>query len=236
MPSTITLNTTVNWASAIANFENLTIGTGNEPAISNANVIAQTILGPPFKWIWNRVAINFFTTSGIQDTAVSSLSNFGFLEGASATLSGTTFAFKEVKTELTVGTEIGRPQSIAAQFDNNAGQITFRTLPVSDANYTVTAHIQQAPIPFTSLSQTWAPIPDKFQYIYSYGFLALSMAYVDDQRFPIFNQKFVAHLLGAQQGLTETERNMFLDTWNLISRQENLMAIKTQQGRAAMGT
>ena len=52
----------------------------------------------------------------------------------------------------------------------------------------------------------------------------------------MFNQKFVAHLLGTQQGLTETERNLFIDTWNLITRQEALMGIKTQQGRQALGT
>jgi hypothetical protein len=236
MSSTIQLQSTYNWAFGFGDFEPLNIGSGSEPAITNANTVLQTILGPPFKWNWNRTTTSFTTTSGIQDT-LKAISDFGFIESASATLGTNTFAFKEVKQELSVGTEPGRPQSIAAQFDDNAGNITFRCLPVPDNTYTVTVTYQQAvPALFTALTGTWAPIPDRYSYIYNYGFLALALAYYDDPRFPLFNQKFVAHLLGTQQGLTETERNLFIDTWNLIARQEALMGIKTQQGRQALGT
>jgi hypothetical protein len=172
--------------------------------------------------------------AGTQDYPTS-CATFGFLEGASATRNSTTFAIPQIKQELTVGTEPGRPQSIAPQIDNNAGQITFRFLPVPDNAYGVVAYFQNSPPLFTSLSQTWAPIPDKFEYLYNWGFLALSMAYSQDERFQIFNQKFVAHLLGAQQGLSETERNMFLDSWNILTNQNTLAAIKTQQGRQALG-
>ena len=165
-----------------------------------------------------------------------SAGSFAF-EAASATISGTTFAFKNIKQDLTVGTEQGRPESIAPQLDNNGGTITFRLLPVPDKIYTVVPYFQnRIPSLFTSLTQTWAPIPDHFSYLYNYGFLALSMAYVGDQRFPIMNQKFIAHLLGAQQGLSETERNMFLDHWNIISGQQQVAAIRNQQGRQALGT
>jgi hypothetical protein len=237
LPSTIQLQQTVNWSSAYVNFEELNIGSGNEPAFTNANTILQTILGPPFKWSWNRASTTFPTVVGQQDYPIS-VPTFGFLEGASVTLSGNTFAIKEIKQELTVGSEPGRPESIAAQLDNNAGTITFRFLPVPDQIYTVSPYFQQAmPALFTSLTQTWTPVPDlRFSYIYNWGFLALSMAYSDDQRFPIFNQKFVAHLLGAQGGLTETEKTMFLDSWNLVTRQEQLVGIKAQQARQAMGT
>jgi hypothetical protein len=236
LSSTIQLQNTVNWASTFIEFEVPTLGTANEPSITSANTVMQTILGPPFKWSFNRATVPFTTTGGNQDTKVA-VSNFGFIESASATSGNTTFAFKEVKQELTIGTEPARPQSIAAQFDDNAGNITFRCLPVPDKAYVVTVTYQQAPPAlFSALSTTWTPIPDKYSYIYNYGFLALTMAYDDDPRFPLFNQKFVAHLLGTQQGLTETERNLFIDTWNLIARQEALMGIKTQQGRQALGT
>lgn len=239
MASTVELQATINWASSFVDFTSLNIGSGgssNEPAITNANIILQTILGPPFKWNWNRATVSITTAAGTQDYATSA-ATFGFLEGASATISGSSFALKEIKQDLTVGTESGRPQSIAPQIDDNAGNITFRFLPVPDAIYTVVPYFQKRiPGLFTSLSGTWAPIPDQFQYLYSYGFLALAMAYDDDARFPVFNQKFIAHLLGAQQGLSETERNMFLDTWNLITRQEQLSGLKAQQGRQALGT
>lgn len=234
MPSTIQLQTTVNWASAFVNFEQLNLGSGNEPAISNANIILSTLYGPPFKWNWNRVPVGPITCiAGTQDYLVS-ISNFGFLEAASAAISGTSFAIPEIKQELTVGAELGRPKSIAAQMDNNSGSVTFRFLPVPDQAYSVTPYIQQSPTLFSALATVW-PVPDKFEYIYSYGFLALSMAYANDDRFQVFNQKFVGHLLGAQQGLTETERNLFLDTWNLIARQEQLVGMKAQQGRAGLG-
>jgi len=236
LSSTIQLRTTVTWASAYVNYEQLTIASGNEPSITNANTVLQTIVGPPFKWNWNRIAASPITTVVNQQDYPLAIANFGFLEAASVTLAGTSFAIKKICQELTVGTEIGRPEAIAPQIDNNAGQITFRFLPVPDAIYTIVPYLQQSPPLFTSLTQTWTPIPDKFQYLYNYGFLALSMAYSQDQRFPIFNQKFVAHLLGAQQGLSETERNLFLDNWAALTSQSQVAQIKAQQGRQALGT
>jgi hypothetical protein len=236
MASTIQLQSTVNWASSFINFEVPTVGASNEPTITNANTVLQTILGPPFKWNWNRATVTVTTVGGTQDYATSA-ATFGFIESAGAALGSNTFAIKEIKQELSIGQEQGRPQSIAAQIDDNAGNITFRFLPVPDGIYTVTVTFQKKiPALFAALSTFWAPIPDQYSYIYNYGFLALTMAYDDDPRFPLFNQKFVAHLLGTQQGLTETERNLFIDTWNLITRQEALMGIKTQQGRQALGT
>jgi hypothetical protein len=234
--STIELQNTYNWAYGFTQFEPLSVtAAAGEPALTNANTVYQAILGPPFRWNFNRSTVSFPCTAGTQDYATS-VPTFGFIESASTTLSGASYAIDEVKQTLTVSAAQGRPKSIAAQIDNNSGTITFRLIPVPDQAYTVTVTFQAAALTlFTGLSQTWAPIPDKFSYIYNYGFLALSLAYADDARFPMFNQKFVAHLLGAQQGLTETERNLFIDTWNLITRQENLNAIKTQQGRASLG-
>lgn len=235
MASTITLTNTITWASAFIDYEVPTVGGANEPSLTNANIILQTILGPPFRWNWNRSSLTLTTVAGTQDYSTSA-ATFGFIESSSAAIGSTTFAIKEVKQDLTIGQELGRPQSIAAQLDSNTGLITFRFLPVPDAAYTVTVGFQKKVPGLFALSSSWAPIPDQYSYIYNYGFLALTLAYDDDARFPMFNQKFVAHLLGTQQGLTETERNMFIDTWNLISRQEYLMGVKSQQGRQALGT
>lgn len=237
MASTIQLQGTINWAQSFVDFTTLNIGTANEPALTNANTVLQTILGPPFKWNFNRaMSTNFTTAVGTQDYLVP-IGNYGYLEAASVKdASNKVFAIKEIKNELTLGSETGRPQSMAAQLDNNAGTITFRVLPVPDAVYTITPYYQMGASLFTALTGTWAPIPDRYSYIYNYGFLALTMAYDDDIRFPMFNQKFIAHLLGAQQGLSETERNMFLETWNLMTRQQQLVGMKDQQGRQALGT
>lgn len=235
MASTITIQSTMNWATAYLNFSVPAVGASNEPSITNANTVLQAMTGPPFRWNWNRNTASFVCIPGTQDYTTG-VPTFGFIESASLTNGSATFAIKEIKQELTAGNEAGRPQSIAAQIDNNSGAITFRLLPVPDFAYTVTVTFQQKTSLITALANTWSPIPDQYSYIYNWGFLALSMAYDDDARFPVFNQKFIAHLLGAQQGLSETERNMFLDSWNLIARQEFLNQMKSQQGRAALGT
>jgi hypothetical protein len=43
------------------------IGSFLEPAKTSANLIAQTILGAPFSWRWNRQVIGFVTVAGQQD-------------------------------------------------------------------------------------------------------------------------------------------------------------------------
>jgi hypothetical protein len=59
--------------------------------------------------------------------------------------------------------------------------------------------------------------------------------YNDDPRWQMANQKFTGALLGAQQGLTETERNIFLNNWESVSGQQAQNAIKMQQGNQARG-
>jgi len=43
------------------------IGNFLEPALTSANTVMQTILGPPFAWRWNRVVTGFVCTPGQQD-------------------------------------------------------------------------------------------------------------------------------------------------------------------------
>src|ERR1700735_2746896 len=64
---TIKLKQTVEWAKRFIGNRASVIGNSLEPAVTNANLILQTILGPPFKWRWNRVITGFYTTPGQQD-------------------------------------------------------------------------------------------------------------------------------------------------------------------------
>src|SRR5271170_5456756 len=64
---TIQLKATLEWAKRYIANRDATIGNGVEPAITNANLILQTILGPPFRWRWNRVITGFYTQAGVQD-------------------------------------------------------------------------------------------------------------------------------------------------------------------------
>jgi hypothetical protein len=67
MPATITLGQTSDWARKFLFRRPVNIGNQNEPAITSANTILQTIIGPPFIWRWNRSVVGFMTQSGVQD-------------------------------------------------------------------------------------------------------------------------------------------------------------------------
>ena len=65
--STITLLNTIEWSKRFNFRRPIALGHYLEPAVSNANIILQTIIGPPFAWRWNRVVTGFITTIGQQD-------------------------------------------------------------------------------------------------------------------------------------------------------------------------
>lgn len=236
MASTIQISQTVSWASPFVRFRPLTLGTNSEPAMSSASLILQTILGAPFAWPWNRASTTFTTTAGQQDYVVSA-PGFGWLEMACCNLAGSaapnTFEIPNIKNILGMATEQGRPHSIAKQLDNDAGSLTFRLLPVPDQAYTITLIYQIAAPLVASLIQTWAPLPDYMQYIAGWGFLALMQLYSDDMRFQMSNQKFVATLLAAAEGVEEEDRMLFVGDWNAYT---NSLSMRREQGVQALGS
>lgn len=87
MAASVTVDQTIGFVRPFLRWANLKVGTGNEPALSAANLILQTIVGPPFVWPWNRVSTSFLTTPGVQDYNAS-LAAFGFLETATVQMAG----------------------------------------------------------------------------------------------------------------------------------------------------
>lgn len=143
----------------------------------------------------------------------------------------------ELSPKLSLGLDsaAGRPMFISAQSDDGLGNITFRLMAVPDQAYPLAITMQQKPPLFTSLHQTWSPIPDEYSRIYDWGFLAQMWLFADDPRFAMANSKFIAGLLGAAEGLTETQINIFLNNWQAITGQPMLNTIKLQQGRQGLG-
>ena len=237
MASTITLTNTINWASQYLFSQPAALGAANEPAITIANVVKQAILGPPFKWRWNRayLASAQALTAGTQDYQIA-LSTYGFMEKAfisHADGSNVKEITKIVDGAMPGESVQGRPDNaIGDVLDDNAGNITFRLSPVPDASqsYLLQVIFQKAATLFTTLGGTWAPIPDYMSYIYQYGFLGLLQAFNKDPRSQIYEQKFAAHLLGAQGGLSEMEKNIFLGNWLSTGLQ-----IGTANQQATMG-
>jgi hypothetical protein len=202
----------------------------NEPAITAANLTKQTILGAPFKWAWNRDTFSIEVDGTSQDYVLE-LAQFGFLE--QAWLTDTKGKVKEiaVKKSLAAESTIARPQSVSVvQQDDTESTITVRLNTIPEQAYTLTCFFQKAPILMSSLAASWAPIPDHLGYIYDWGFLGMLSLITKDARMPIFMQKFAAHQLGAQDGLTALQRNIFLGNWlDVVTAQEREQLV-TQQG------
>lgn len=151
-------------------------------------------------------------------------------------VSGKASEITNVINVLGAGNETGSPNSIAPQIDDNAGNITFRILPVPDQVYKVTVIFQKKiPALIAATSTTWAPIPDQYAYIYEWGFLALMSSYLQDPRWTSYNQKFVASLLGAAEGLSEDQRNVFQTAWLNTMTEQQVVGFKAQQGVQSRG-
>jgi hypothetical protein len=109
-------------------------------------------------------------------------------------------------------------------------------MPVPDVVYALTIIYQKAAILFTAETGFWAPIPDRFSYIYNRGFLAFSMEAAQDQRFVVEHQRFVATLLSASEGLSEMQKNIFLGNSLITNEQTQRAGVRTQQAQQARVT
>lgn len=168
--------------------------------------------------------------SGVEANAVATLVKNS--DGSSA--------LAEISQNLTLlgsGAELGSPANIAAQIDDNAGNITFRLLPVPNQTYQINVIFQKRiPALMGALNSTWAPIPDHFSYIYQMGFSSLMMAYWSDPRWNDMSRKFVAGLLGVAEGLTEEERNIFQQAWLNSVAEQQTSGLRVNQGAQARGS
>ena len=219
MASTIQLQRTINLAQQFQRLAPLTFtaNTANDPAFSNADWVMQTILSPTLGgWRWNRVGASptvptFVTTTGVSDYPVS-LPNFGWIEKAVAYDPNDGYAAFELQVELIKGVETNanQPTRISAQYDDGAGNITFRLFPAPSQVYNIVVEWQQSAPQFSSLTQTWAPIPDYLSYLYNEAFQAKAFEYSNDPRFTSSMQLFLTDLAAASTGLDLTQKNIWL--------------------------
>src|ERR1700753_982923 len=72
--TTRTIEDSVEWVKRMSFERNPVLGNSLQPALTAANIVMQTILGPPFEWWWNLEEINFNcnpTPKSANATAVS---------------------------------------------------------------------------------------------------------------------------------------------------------------------
>lgn len=215
MASTQNLQNTLNWCQPFISNLPMFIQPGMEPAVTCANMVLQTILGPPFAWRWNRNTTSFTAVVGNSDNVKTGLTDFGRIERVYTTI-GSTPKNREITkfTDIMAPpTETDVPDALCVANDDDAGNITFRSGPAYDQTYAVTVVYQKKPVLFSSLASFWAPVPDELGYIYNWGFLALAMMFNDDPRYAATNQKFVGCLLAHSEGLTEEQKSLFIDAW-----------------------
>lgn len=238
MASNTKVTDTINWTLPFIKYSPLLVGANNEPSVSNANMIKQIFLSPPFSWRWNRAIASKATVANQQDLQFS-IPDFGYLEKAvvqDANGVVNELDLQDLISELGLTAEADRPTIICTQFDDNAGNITFRMSPVPDAIYTLKLTYQKKPSLITSANiqaatATWAPIPDEYiGIIVQPGMLALAMAATDDGRFPVYWNRFLAGLVGVSEGLTETDKILFMGNMIAFNRQLQEAQLMTQQG------
>ena len=234
--STIELARTIARSSQYARLEPLVFvgNTYNDPAFSNADWVMQTILAPPFAWRWNRTSKGtpsvpaFPTIIGKTDYEVN-LPNFGWLEKAALYDPDSGYLATELQVELikAVETTSFTPQRIATQLDDGAGNITFRLFGPPDKIYNVCLEYQNAAQLFAATNQTWAPVPDYLSYVYNEGFDFRTFSYLNDPRSQFSGQLFYQSLAQMSEGLTLSEKNIWLeDKLKTLRQSANIQAGK----------
>lgn len=233
MASTIPLSRTLQYVSTNVQLRPTT-GVGGftlEPGFSIADWVRGFILAPPFAWNWNRKQVTFKIDQTNQDYNIN-LSDFGWLERASITTGPGNN--KELQVRLTLGenSTFNEPVSIAAMYDDGAGNILFRLFPFPDKAYTVIITYQKAAPLFANLTDSWVPIPDKFSYLYNQGCIAKFYEQTNDEKFAFEMQTFFRQVIAANSGLSDSQVNIFLNE-RISSQREVSEKLGTDQlGRA----
>jgi hypothetical protein len=239
MSTTIQLQNTLNWVAAfiVQRLQAGVQGVANEPFLTGANKTMQMILAPPFKWSWNRAENSTITCiPGVTDYVISGLIDWGWLEKAYIFVPGAVAPTEpvyeiEVSQVLSRDTNQNRPQKVAPILDDNAGNITFRIQPAPDQAYPVTLVYQKAALLATSLAGTWAPVPDRYSFLYEQAMLGLMQGIYSTQLYVANMEMFFRQLVGAAEGLTDTEKAIFLEDQLRILRTAQSAGISVQQGK-----
>ena len=215
MASTITIQNTINWAKPYLKQQPLNVN-NLEPALTAANIVLETMLGPPLRYRFNRASLSIPLTQGSTDYEIA-VPNLGFIETQWLADSSGKIHQLNGAVSLPKESQQSRPKEISPQYDDNQGNITFRVKPAPDNGYTAYLDYQKkAPI-LTSWAQTWSPIPDEFGYCFNWGFLTVIGMLTNDSRFPVWEKYFLGRLLGLQDGLDDQARAIFLGQWAAIS-------------------
>jgi hypothetical protein len=232
-----TITNSINFSQPYVGYSPLTAGVSNEPAITTANMIINTIFSPPNVWSFNRNENSSTSTvAGTQDYAIN-ISDLNFIERVS--LTDTNGKIHEVPTvynhsALSVQATQGRPLSVSVRTNNLAGTNAIRFSLVPDAVYVINITYQKLPVAVTTLSGTWSGIPDSYSDIYNNLYLAEAFAQtLDDVNAQKYRVRGMAALVAKVEGLTETQKNLYMMSAMGGNIQQMAAQLRVQQGTQA---
>ena len=140
----------------------------------------------------------------------------------------------EIKDCLAVETVLGQPAYLSVEYDDNNGNITFRVQGSPDQQYQINIMYQKSALSFESTSDYWTPIPDYFNFLCRSGMVAKALEYKGDERFAYAQQQFMKQVVMANEGLSESEKSLFLgDRLDTAREQGSLQS--GQQARNSRG-
>ena len=182
------------------------------------------------------------TVAGTQDYTIP-LKDFGFLEKVSLTDStGAVWPINDIYNTGVLGiadatiNKQGRPNAVSVNSVTYGTNLKLRFMGCPDQAYLITLTYQKLVVPMTTLTGatgTWV-IPDQYQDIYNFLFLAEAMSVVDDAREVTYRRQGIAALLSKAEGLNDMQRNVFLDQyWMRQGRPDAAGPLKVQQSAQA---
>ena len=232
MPATILVSRTVAYVQRYIRQAPLTFSGTNDPAFGIGDWVRNLILSAPFAWRWNRATATQTCVIGQNDYTIN-LPNFGWLEQAYIVdTSVTPNVSYSIAIQLNATKEVtnNQPTHCAPWMDDDNGNITFRLTPPPDKAYTLNLTYQNASPTFKSLNDSWAPIPDYMQNVVQELYLAKAFQYIGDERFASTMQMAIHSLVGVSEGLTESQKNIFLSEMLGTARTQQASSLSTQYG------
>jgi len=151
MPNT--LFSTINYSQPFIQYSPLNAGVGQEPAVSTASMIRNSMMAAPMTWTWNRKEDSSLTTVAQQQDYTVNLTDFGFLEKASlddgqGNIFEVKYVYNTAALSKTSTTATQRPEHLAVISQVPGVSINLRFMGVPGKAYKVTLTYQVFPPQF----------------------------------------------------------------------------------------
>lgn len=217
MSTNLTIQNSVTYCSTLIKNQRMNIN-NYEPGLTAARDILQLMLAPPFVWRFNRGSFSIAISQAGGTDYVVNVPTLGRIETQWLVTSADVIWDLNGAVALSKVSSVRRPVTVAPQYDDNQGNVTFRFNSVPDQTYTAFFDYQQKPPLITGWSQGFGPVPDEFAFIFNKWMLSEAALIVNDARFEIWRREAIAGLLATQDGLDAQAKNMFYDQMMNVGR------------------